>query len=107
MGLRLTYEAEIERTMFWLYALTNRRDTAGLPPQACHGVTNPYGCPMFAPAYVGRKRRAKPTIAFGSGSSRLLIRTEAHRSGGICNAPGALSNPPWETNSYKFSENQK
>jgi hypothetical protein len=28
-------------------------DTAGLPLKPLSGSTVPYGCPMFAPAYVG------------------------------------------------------
>jgi hypothetical protein len=35
-------------------------DTAGLPLKPLTGPTIPHGCPTFAPAYVGRKRWAKP-----------------------------------------------
>jgi hypothetical protein len=35
-------------------------DTAGLPLKPVSGPTAPHGCPMFASAYVGRKRWAKP-----------------------------------------------
>jgi hypothetical protein len=34
-------------------------DTAGLSLKPVAGPTTPYGYPMFAPAYVGRKRWAK------------------------------------------------
>jgi hypothetical protein len=33
-------------------------DTAGLALKPVAGPTDPYGCPTFAPAYVGRKRWA-------------------------------------------------
>jgi len=41
-------------------------DTAGLPLKPAVSPTDPHGCPTFAPAYVGRKRWAKPTTAFCS-----------------------------------------
>jgi hypothetical protein len=44
-------------------------DTAGLALKPFAGSAAPYGCPMFAPAYVGRKRWAKP---FDSLSFRAL-----------------------------------
>jgi hypothetical protein len=39
-------------------------DTTGLSLKPSEDPTTPYGCPMFAPAYVGRKRLAKPSTAF-------------------------------------------
>jgi hypothetical protein len=39
-------------------------DTAGLPFNPLADFTAPYGYPMFAPAYVGRKRWAKPFDSF-------------------------------------------
>jgi hypothetical protein len=33
-------------------------------PRTCSGLTDTYGCPAFAPAYVGRIRWAKPSTAF-------------------------------------------
>jgi hypothetical protein len=53
---------------FGLYLRHNRRDTAGLPPQARCGQTDLQGCPTFAPAYVGRKRWAKPHHSLCPGS---------------------------------------
>jgi hypothetical protein len=38
-------------------------------------ATDPHGCPTFAPAYVGRKRWAKPTTAFRFGPYLLFVRT--------------------------------
>jgi hypothetical protein len=67
-GSKLT----LERTRFGFYPLTSRWvphislvfremwDTAGLPLKPVADSTTPYGCPTFAPAYVGRKRWAKP-----------------------------------------------
>ena len=52
-------------------------DTTGLPLKLAAGLTDPHGCPMFAPAYVGRKRWAKPSTAFSSGPHPLFIRTGA------------------------------
>jgi hypothetical protein len=37
---------------------TNRRDSTALALELSAVATTPYGCPMFAPAYVGRKRWA-------------------------------------------------
>jgi len=51
----------------------------GIPqhfPSSCGAPTTLYGCPGFAPAFLGRKRWAKPTTA-------LFIGTEAKRSGAI------------------------
>ncbi len=39
-------------------------DTAGLPLKPVASPSAPSGCPTFAPAYVGRKRWAKPTTSF-------------------------------------------
>jgi len=44
-------------------------DTTGFTLKPVAGPTTPYGCPTFAPAYVGRKRWAKPTAVFCSGLS--------------------------------------
>jgi hypothetical protein len=42
------------------------RELAGLElsSQGARGLQELDGCPTFASAYVGRKRRAKPSIAF-------------------------------------------
>jgi hypothetical protein len=42
-----------------------------LPLKPVAGLTAPPGCPMFAPAYVGRKRWAKPTTAFSTEGRRI------------------------------------
>jgi hypothetical protein len=74
---------------FGLYPRHNRRvphislvfremwDTKGLPLKLAAGLTDPHGCPMLAPAYVDRKRWAKPSTAFSSGPYPLFIRTGA------------------------------
>ena len=43
---------------FALYPLHDGRDTTALALELSAVATTPYGCPMFAPAYVGRKRWA-------------------------------------------------
>ena len=70
-----------------LYPRSNRRvphislvfremwDTAALTLTPLAGPTNLSGCPMFAPAYVGRKRWAKPTTAFISSRYPCFIRS--------------------------------
>jgi hypothetical protein len=50
-------------------------------PQASGGATTPYGCPMFASAYVRRKRWAKPSTAFCSLVLHRLRRPTAHKTG--------------------------
>jgi hypothetical protein len=52
-----------------------------LPLKPAAGVTSPHGCPRFAPAYVGRKRWAKPfdrllSKTYSLISTRHLERTE-------------------------------
>jgi FG-GAP repeat len=44
------------------------------PPRAGRGLTTPQGCPMFAPASVGRKRWAKPSTVSRSGLYWFVIR---------------------------------
>jgi hypothetical protein len=46
------------------HALALYPGTAGVPLKPAAGFTTPSGCPMFAPAYVGRKRWAKPQQLF-------------------------------------------
>src|SRR6201986_4052712 len=53
------------------YGVPNDKVTSKLLLRPAKGSTTPYGCPMFAPAYVGRKRWAKP---FDSLSSLLVSR---------------------------------
>jgi hypothetical protein len=49
-------------------------DTAALSLKPVADPTTLYGCPTFAPAYVGRKRWAKPSTAFcSSGPERTRI----------------------------------
>jgi hypothetical protein len=51
-------------------------DTAGFPLKPLADSATLYGCPMFAPAYVGRKRWAKPTTAFRTELYGSFLRTE-------------------------------
>jgi hypothetical protein len=44
------------------YPRTNRRDTTALLLKPAAVFTTPYGCPTFAPAYVGLKRWGEAPI---------------------------------------------
>jgi hypothetical protein len=45
-------------------------DTVGLALKPGADSTSPHGCPTFAPAYVSRKKWAKPTVAIPFVKSR-------------------------------------
>jgi hypothetical protein len=74
-------------------------DTADLSLKPVAGPTTPYGCPTFAPAYVGRKRWAKP---FDSLSSRTLPRLIAHQKHRYKSEPKASRRP-----SQSFTTNSR
>jgi len=57
-------------------------DTAGLPLKPVAGSTALHGCPTFAPAYVGRKRWAKPYHSPLGGFS--LTPTSGHNGSTLC-----------------------
>jgi hypothetical protein len=61
MGLRPVHKRRVPHISL---VFSEMWDTAGLPLKPVKVFTTPYGCPMFAPAYVGRKRWAKSTTAF-------------------------------------------
>jgi hypothetical protein len=48
-------------------------DTVALSLKPLTDSTTPYGCPTFAPAYVGRKRWAKPNHGFHSRPYALFL----------------------------------
>jgi hypothetical protein len=62
-------------------------DTTGLSLKPAKVSTTPYGCPMFAPAYVGRKRWAKPTKAFRTELYASFLSAGTKRNGGF-SSPG-------------------
>jgi hypothetical protein len=69
-------------------------DTAGLSRKPVAGVTAQHGCPMFAPAYVGRKRWAKPFDSFFVPDLNLSSPLGPERSHGPVGPPKVMTTAP-------------